>query len=244
MLDIAKPTNAGDQGAPPRPGSRRRLFLAAVVLVLVVAAGFGAWARFFSPVKVTVAHPAADVAVQVFGLGTIEARVTSKIGFKISGILVDLRADVGNRVAKGAVLARLDDREQKAQVARSKAVVEQAEANLQKANASVQKAMANYDNAKRISERRQQLVLSKTTSVEAAETAKAVQDAAFGDLNLAKSDVAVATATISDCKGASAAARSHLGFPHADRALRRHGDGAAEGARLRACRQRAGLHVD
>jgi HlyD family secretion protein len=200
MLDIAKPTNAGDQGAPPRPGSRRRLFLVAVVLVLVVAAGFGAWARFFSPVKVTIAHPAADVAVQVFGLGTIEARVTSKIGFKISGILVDLRADVGNRVAKGAVLARLDDREQKAQVARSKAVVEQAEANLQKANASVQKAMANYDNAKRISERRQQLVLSKTTSVEAAETAKAVQDAAFGDLNLAKSDVAVATATISDSK--------------------------------------------
>ncbi len=53
------------------------------------------------------------MAVQVFGLGTVEARVTSKIGFKVAGVLVDLRADVGDRVAKGAVLARLDDREQR-----------------------------------------------------------------------------------------------------------------------------------
>ena len=204
MLATAKPTvNAapGEHGTPaPRPANRRRLFLMVVVLALVVAAAFGAWARFFSPVKVAVSHPTANVAAQVFGLGTVEARITSKVGFKISGILVDLRADVGDRVVKGAVLARLDDREQKAQVARSKAAVEQAEANLQKANASVQKAQANYENAKRISERRQALVQSKSASVETAETAQAAQDAALGDLNLAKSDVSVAKAAISDAK--------------------------------------------
>jgi HlyD family secretion protein len=203
MLDIGKPTNIppGDQGTQiARPANRRRLYLLAGVLALVVVAAFGGWARFFSPLKVVVSHPATNVAVQVFGLGTVEARVTSKVGFKISGILVDLRADVGDRVAKGAVLARLDDREQRAQVARSKAAVEQAEANLQKANASVQKAQANFENAKRINERRQALVQSKTASVETAETAQAVQDAALGDLNLAKSDVAVATAAIGDAK--------------------------------------------
>jgi len=204
MLATAKPTvNAapGEQGTQaPRPANRRRLFLIAVVLALVVAAAFGAWARFFSPVKVAVSHPAANVAVQVFGLGTVEARVTSKVGFKVSGVLVDLRSDVGNRVTKGSVLARLDDREQKAQVARSKAAVEQAGANLQKANAGVQKAQANYENAKRISERRQALVQSKSASVETAETAQAAQDAALGDLNLAKSDVSVGKAAISDAK--------------------------------------------
>jgi HlyD family secretion protein len=204
MLATAKPTvNAarGEQSAQaPRPANRRRLFLIAAVLALAVAAAFGIWTRFFSPVKVAVSHPAANVAVQVFGLGTVEARITSKVGFKVSGVLVDLRSDVGNRVTKGSVLARLDDREQKAQVARSKAAVEQAEANLQKANASVQKAQANYDNAKRISERRQALVQSKSASVETAETAQAAQDAALGDLNLAKSDVSVAKAAISDVK--------------------------------------------
>lgn len=171
-----------------------------MLVLAVAAAAFGAWARFVSPVKVVIARPAMNVPVQVFGLGTVEARVASQIGFKISGILVDLRADVGDHVAKGAVLARLDDREQMAQVARSKAAVEQAEANLEKANASVQKAQANYENAKRINERRQALVRSKAASVEAAETAQAARDAALGDLNLAKSDVSVAKAAILDAK--------------------------------------------
>ena len=135
---------------------------------------------FLSPVKVTVAAVENNVVVEVFGLGTVEARVTSKVGFKVSGVLVDLRADVGDRVAKGAVLARLDDREQTARVARAKAATEQAEANLQRPMANVEKAQANYANAKSINERRQKLVQSNTTSVETAETAKAAQDAALG----------------------------------------------------------------
>ena len=180
--------------------NRKQYLSIVIVLALVAASGAIAWALYFRPITVQVAHAERGVSVQVFGLGTVEARVTSKIGFKIAGVLVDLRADVGDRVSKGAVLARLDDREQRAQVARSKAAVEQAEANLQKANASVQKAQANYENAKRISERRQALVESKSASIETAETAQAVRDAALGDLKLAKSDVAVANAAISDAK--------------------------------------------
>jgi HlyD family secretion protein len=140
------------------------------------------------------------VAVEVFGLGTVEARVTSKIGFKVSGVLVELRADVGDRVAKGAVLARLDDREQRAQVARANAAIGQAEANLQRAKASVEKAKANYANASSINQRRQTLLQSNNTSVETAQTAKAAQDATLGDVNLANSDVLVAQANIGDAK--------------------------------------------
>ena len=168
--------------------------------VLVVAAGFAAWSRFFSPIKVSVAHPTADVAVQVFGLGTVEARVTSQVGFKVAGVLVDLRADVGDHVAKGAVLARLDDREQRAQVARATAAVEQAEANLQRATASVAKATANYNNAKRVNARRQKLVKSHAASIEAADNAQAAEETALAELNLAKSDVQVAKAAIDDAK--------------------------------------------
>ena len=92
--------------------SRRRVLLLTIVLALVIAAGAIAWTLFFRTVAVQVAQAEHDVLVQVFGLGTVEARVTSKIGFKVSGVLVELRADVGDRVPKGAVLARLDDREQ------------------------------------------------------------------------------------------------------------------------------------
>ena len=178
----------------------KRLILAAGALAIGAGVLFGAWSAYLRPVKVQVGAVQRDVAVEVFGLGTVEARVTSKIGFKVSGVLVELRADVGDRVAKGAVLARLDDREQAARVGRAKAATEQAEANVQRATASAQKAQANFANAKAISERRQKLVQSNSASVETAETAKTAQDAAFADVNLAASDIAVARAAIGDAK--------------------------------------------
>jgi HlyD family secretion protein len=171
-------------------------------VALVVGAGFliGIWALYFSAVSVQVARPQRDVAVQVFGLGTVEARVTSKVGFKVAGVVVEVRADVGERVPKGALLARLDDREQRARVARAAAAVEQTQANLAKATAGLEKATANYANAKTINERRQKLLQSNSGSIEQADTAKAVQDAAFADVNLTTSDIAVARATIGDAK--------------------------------------------
>jgi HlyD family secretion protein len=186
----------------PGEMSRRRKYILLSAVVLVIAAGVavGAWTLFLRPIRVEVAAIKRDVPVQVFGLGTVEARVTSKVGLKVSGVLVDLRADVGDRVPKGAVLARLDDREQSARVGRARATIEQAEANLQRATASVAKAQANYANAKAINERRQKLVQSQTASVETAQTSQAVEDAAFADVNLANSDVLVAKAAISDAK--------------------------------------------
>jgi HlyD family secretion protein len=142
----------------------------------------------------------------------VEARVTSQVGFKVAGVLVDLRADVGQRVAKGALLARLDDREQRAQVARAAASVQQAEASLQRASASVDKAKVNYANAKTINERRQKLVASNSTSVETAESAKAAQDAAAADVNVAIGDVAVAKAAVSDAKAQQQLQTATLNF--------------------------------
>lgn len=171
--------------------------LAAVIGVVLLA---GAWSMFLRSVKVQVVAVARDVPVEVFGLGTVEARVTSKIGFKVAGVLLDLRADVGDRVAKGTLLARLDDREQSARLARAQAAVAQTEANLQKALAGLEKAKTNHANARTISERRQKLMQSSSGSVEQAETAKTVEDAALADVNLTTGDVAVARATIGDAK--------------------------------------------
>ena len=180
--------------------NRKRVIWSGFGLAVLAAAGVAIWSAYLRPIKVQVAAAQHDTPVQVFGLGTVEARVASQIGFKVAGVLVDLRADVGDRVAKGAVLARLDDREQKAQVDRATAAVEQAQANLQKAMAGVEKAEANYANAKSINERRQKLVEGNIASVETAQTAKAVQDAARADVGLANSDVSVAKAAISDAR--------------------------------------------
>ncbi len=176
----------------------KRTIWLGVALVAGIGLLFAGWALYFSAVNVQVAQPQRDVAVQVFGLGTVEARVASKVGFKVAGVVVDVRADVGERVPKGALLARLDDREQRARVARATAAVAQTHANLAKATAGLEKATANYANAKTINERRQKLLQSNSGSIEQADTAKAVQDAAFADVNLTTSDIAVARAAIGD----------------------------------------------
>jgi HlyD family secretion protein len=178
----------------------RHLTYLSIAAAVLVIAGAAFWMLFMRSVEVEVARAERDVAIQVFGLGTVEARVSSKVGFKVAGILVDIRADVGDRVSRGTVLARLDDREQNARVGRARAAIDQAEANLQKATASVEKAQANYANAKSINERRQSLLASNNTSIESAQTAKAVHDASFADVNLAQSDLALARAAISDAK--------------------------------------------
>ncbi len=180
--------------------SRKRLILLAVAVLIGAGILAGGWAVLLRPVSVQVAAPARDIPVEVFGLGTVEARVTSQVGFKVAGVLVDLRADVGDHVAKNAVLARLDDREQRAQLARAQAAVEQTAASLQRAAASVEKAKANAANAKSISERRQKLVQSNSASIETAQTAQAAEDVAKADLDLAQSDVLVAKAAIGDAK--------------------------------------------
>ncbi len=192
--------------------SRQRFRLLAIVLVLVLAGGATTWALFFQPITVRTAALQRDLPVQVFGLGTVEARVTSKVGFKVPGVLVDLRADVGNRVPKGTILARLDDREQSARLARAQAAIEQTQANFQKASAGLEKATANLANAKSISERRQQLVQSSSASVESAETAKTTLEVAHAEVSLASSDIAVTRAAIGDAKAQQQLEAASLDF--------------------------------
>lgn len=180
--------------------TRGRIAFAIVLLLAVAGAAAGVWALFLRPIEVQLLEIQREVPVQVFGLGTVEARTLSKVGFKVAGLLTDLQADHGDAVAKGAILARLDTREQAARVGRARANVDQAEANLNRATASVAKAEATYANAKNINDRRQSLVQSSNVSVEAAETAKANLDIARAEFNLVRSDVEVARAAVRDAR--------------------------------------------
>ncbi len=180
--------------------NRTRIVVLLGALAIVAGAAFVGWSLVLRPIEVRTAQAERDVAVQVFGLGTVEARVQSKIGFKVAGVLVELAADIGDRFTKGAVLGRLDSREQAARLARAAAAVEQATANLQKATAGVEKAEANYANAKNIRARRVTLAQNNIASVETAESAVNSERASAAELNLAKSDVAVARAAIGDAE--------------------------------------------
>jgi HlyD family secretion protein len=189
------------RGAPHR-GRQIAWGLAAVVALAAV--GFLSWFVFFSPVTVSVAPVQSDVRQQVFGLGTVGARVQSNIGFEVAGVLVALGADQGDRVRVGQVLAQLDVRDMEAQVAVAKAGVAQARAGLEKAKADVEGIAANLANAKSIAGRRAALVGKGFATVEETQTTEALARVATGNLASAKAGVLVAEAALQSAEAQQA----------------------------------------
>ena len=104
-------------------------YISAVAGVMLM---IGAVAYFSTnrPIAVEIASIENNVPVRVFGLGTVEARVLSKIGFEVGAALTELAVDSGDPVAKGQVLARLHTAEQEARVARAEAAVAAAQQSL------------------------------------------------------------------------------------------------------------------
>ena len=171
-----------------------------VALVLAALAGGGLYALRLRPLQVGVAVPERAVPVEVYGLGTVEARIRSAVGLEVGGTLTDLTADHGDRVAKGAVLARIDTRQQEARVAEAKAAIGQARANREKAQASIVRAQAALDKRRQNDERRQALLGKGSVSVEAAQDAAADRKVAEAELEVARSDLAVAEAAAADAE--------------------------------------------
>jgi len=88
-------------------------------IAFVAAVAIGGPAISARPLHVPVPVPEKDMPIRVFGLGTVESRVVSKVGFEVGATPVELNADHGDRVEKGKVLARLATSEQEAKVAKA-----------------------------------------------------------------------------------------------------------------------------
>jgi HlyD family secretion protein len=172
-------------------------FLAAVI-GMAAAGGLALVAT--RPVTVEIARPEQNIRAAVFGLGTIEARIRSKIGFDVSGILVGLNADHSDRVHAGDVLAQLRSFKQEAQVAKARAGILNAEAALRRAEAAPSKARSQLVQRERINQRRQALFGRQFVSAEVAEQAQTDEDAAAADIAVTAADVEIARAAVEDAK--------------------------------------------
>ena len=101
---MQRSTGARPQGAPPHL-VRRWLALA---LVLCIGGGMGFWALL--PPSVIVVEPRRGPAVQaVYATGTVEPSVMVPISARFAARLVELKADEGDFVKKGQLLARLEN---------------------------------------------------------------------------------------------------------------------------------------
>jgi HlyD family secretion protein len=175
---------------------RQFLILAAVIATAVIV-----WTVLASrPLAVSVARPAGNVPVRVFGLGTVEARVLSKIGFEIGATLAELEVDHGDRVAKGQVLARLSHGEQEAKVAKARAARQIADVNIRRAEANLEKARALLAQKQESNRRKQSLVGRDIVSQQVAEEAVRDEAVAAADVIVAQSEIASAKAQLDDAR--------------------------------------------
>lgn len=180
----------------PRPSKK---FLLAAAALIVVALGL-VYGLALRPLSVTVVVPSQQVPIQVFGLGTVEARVLSKVGFKVAGTLAQLKADHGDLVKAGQVLALLDDSEQRNRVAKALANQAKARASLQVAQANLQKARTTLSLKQQNSRRRQALLQRGVLAAEAAEESQAAAETAQAELALMEAEVTAAGAAIQDAE--------------------------------------------
>jgi HlyD family secretion protein len=142
------------------------------------------------PVKIAIAEQ--NVEVRIFGIGTVEAQVLSKVGFQIGGKIVAVTADQGDFVKTGTLLAKLEDDSQRAKLMKSEVAQRQAEATLKRAHAQRNRVDANYQQKKNINVRRQTLLGRGAASQEAADDAQAAEQAARSDVDVVEADAAIA----------------------------------------------------
>jgi HlyD family secretion protein len=192
---------AGISAALRRPVVR--YVVAAAGGIAVIAAIAFVYAN--RPIGVQVAAIEQNIPVRVFGLGTTEARVLSRIGFEVGATLAELHADHGDRVGKGQVLARLSTGEQDAKVAKARAALLIAEVNIVKSAANLEKARAVFVQKQEVNRRRQALAGRDVVSQQVAE--EAIRDEA-----VAKADVAVAESEAESARAQSADAGAQLQY--------------------------------
>ena len=167
-----------------------------VGLILAVVAASVFWYLNIRAISVTTVQPEKDVAISVFGLGTVEAQKLSEIGFETAGTLVELNADYGDTIKAGTVMGRLQSREQEARVLQAKAALSQAKAGVEQAGAAAEKAEAVLKQKTETNVRRQQLVTRGVVSQETADDTQSALEIAKADLSQALSAVSVSRSNV------------------------------------------------
>ncbi|PZF78234.1 efflux RND transporter periplasmic adaptor subunit [Aestuariivirga litoralis] len=169
-----------------------------ILAVTAIATTAAAVLIFQRPLSVTVVRPESDVPLRIYGLGTVEARVLSRVGFEVGAALLSLSADLGDHVAKDQELAKLHPAEQEARVARAEAAIDANAAALLKAKAGVEKARAVLAEREVANKRLQDLARKDVASVQRAEEAQRDEDVARAEFAVAEADAAVVAAQGAD----------------------------------------------
>jgi RND family efflux transporter MFP subunit len=191
-----------EPAAAPRT-KRTRFVVASLAAIGTVAAGSAALRYLGAPaeqvqgvaVAAEVAPPTSPAVAAAPGAsildasGYVVARRQATVSAKITGKVVAVLIEEGQRVEAGEVIARLDDANARAQVTQAAAQVAQQRANLAAARVA-------FDNAGPMFDRNRAQFAAAFISAQTFDEAKASHDAAHAALDVATRAVAVAEASL------------------------------------------------
>ncbi len=146
-----------------------------------------------------------DLTAQVYGNGTVEAKVLVGISSKITGRIVALYVDQGDHVKRGQLLASLESEDLVQQQQQSEAVVSKSAASLNVERANLQKARANLVLAENNSRRFKSLLEGGMVSRQEAEQYENIYQ-------IAQEEVVRNSAAIEAVQMEQTANRAGLGF--------------------------------
>lgn len=217
----------------PRSGGRTWMVLAAIVLALGGGAGAAVWyyyqtsgksiaAAFATrPIDVTlvrIAAPERDVsAAMLVATGRIVSDVQVNVATKVSGQIVELFVEQGDRVEKDQVLARVEDVTYRAQrdeaaanLSRLGSMIERARAEVARAEAAVLQAQADLEFEQRNYERLARLGQTNQASEFEVLSARSRADSARAAVEVAKAAVETSRAAALAAESDRAAAEAVL----------------------------------
>ncbi|AAR34276.1 efflux RND transporter periplasmic adaptor subunit [Geobacter sulfurreducens] len=175
-----------------------RTALLAALVVLVKA-------TILAPPKVTTVRvERRDLTARVYGNGTVEAKEVVGVSSKVTGRIVSLHADQGDRVRRGQILARLESDEYAAQLGQAEAGVSRAAAGQSLEAATLAKARANLELAERNAARYRNLADRNLVSRQEAEQYETAW-------RLAREEEARSSAALEAARMESAAGRAARG---------------------------------
>ena len=127
-------------------------------LIVVVTAAVLLRMTVLAPPKVRIVRiEKRDLTAQVYGNGTVEAKVVVGVSSKITGRIVELYADQGDHVKQGQLLSVLENNDFIQQELQSEAGIARAAANVNVEQANLEKARANLALAEKNARRFQNL---------------------------------------------------------------------------------------
>jgi len=169
------------------PNIGKLLRTAAKLAVVLAIAALVIYKVYFAPVTVQAQKVTkGSVVAEVMGTGTLEARVRTSISPKISGRLVQLLADQGDRVTKGQLLATLDDGDLKQQVQVATAELAVTHAAVARSAMDIVRAEATAVLARVELERVARLVKSNTVTASEVDQGTERRDVAEADIKRAQ----------------------------------------------------------